>query len=44
MMATDMRKPLPETIDDLKKMNFTVIDPYFKIDQSYYKYIEEERR
>lgn len=45
MMATDIRKQSPETIDDLKRMNYTVVT-FEDLERSvnFYELIEEERR
>lgn len=54
MMSTDLRKKSPETIDELKKMNFSVVDysltyihPYTNlsvIENGPYILLEDERR
>jgi hypothetical protein len=43
MMAAEIRKKSPETIDDLKKMNFTVIEIANNW-EIFYELIEKERR
>jgi hypothetical protein len=54
MMSTEMRKKSPETMDDLKKMNFTVVDHLHEYHTDFdngtivfpgpYEFLEEERR